>query len=154
VSTSLVLIAVGVVTFLWLFFMLADYGWERKKCRGLDVVVRPNRFGMRSEKTEYEWYSWIRYLAITLLTYVNAVGVIDSGPQGTVRLVSPIRMFWASAFVILFSILFLAIDGYWDRRRRHGLSIVHARFFWSYFWLRYPVLISLTVIAAKRGLRP
>jgi hypothetical protein len=73
VSHGILLLAAGVLTFFGCFFMLADYGWERKKCRGLATQARPSTFGMRSERTEYESYSWIRYLVIMLLTYVNAV---------------------------------------------------------------------------------
>jgi hypothetical protein len=57
---------------------------------------------MRSERAEYESYSWIRYLVIMLLTYVNAVGVIDSEAQNKEGLVSPIRMFWSFSVVTLF----------------------------------------------------
>ena len=153
-SHSLVLLAVGVVAFSWLLFMLADYGWERRKCRGLDAQGRPSRFGMRSERAEYEWYSWIRYLVIILLTYINAVGVIDSEPQQTEILVSPVRMVWAFSAVILLSSALLAIDGYWDRRRQRKLSRIHAGVFWAYFWLRYLALILATITATKRGLQP
>ena len=78
---AFLLLAAGVLMFFSVFFSLADYGWERKKCRGLDALARPSTFGMRSERAEYEWYSWIRYLVIMLLTYVNTVGVIDSEAQ-------------------------------------------------------------------------
>jgi hypothetical protein len=134
--------------------MLADYGWERKKCRGLEAQARPSGFGMISERTEYEWYSWIRYLVIMLLTYVNAIRVIDFEAQNEEGLVSPVRTFWACSAVILFSIGLFAVDGYWDRRRRRGLSWSQASVFWSYFWLRYPALILATIIAARRGLQP
>ena len=150
----LVLLAAGVLVFFWLFFMLADYGWERKKCRGLDARVRPSRFGMRSERAEYDWYSWIRYLVIILLTYINAVGAIDSQFQDTESHVSPVRMVWAFFAVILFSIALLAIDGYWDRRRKRGWSRIYAIAFWLYFWLRYPALILATITATERGLQP
>jgi hypothetical protein len=146
--------AAGVLAFFWLFFMLADYGWERKKCRGLEAQARPSAFGMISERGEYRWYSWIRYLVIMLLTYVNAIGVIDSEAQNEEGLVSPVRTFWACSVVILFSIGLFAIDGYWDRRRRRALSWSQASVFWSYFWLRYPALILATIIAARRGLQP
>jgi hypothetical protein len=152
VSHSFALFAAGVLTFFWLLFMLADYDWERKKWRGLDAQGRTGTFGMRSERAEYEWYSWIRYLVIILLTYVNAVGVIDSGRQNTESLVLPARMFWAFSVVILFSILLVAIDAYWDRRRQQGLSGIYGVVFWSYFWLRYPALILATITATERGL--
>lgn len=134
--------------------MLADYGWEAKKGRGLDMQVRLPAFGMQSERAEYAWYSWIRYLVIILLAYLNSIGAIDSEPPDHDGLVSPARMVCAFAAVIVFSIALLAIDGYWDRRRRRGLSGIHAAIFWSYFWLRYPALILATIIATKRGLQP
>jgi hypothetical protein len=134
VPHSLQLLADGFMTLLRVYFKLADYGWESKKCRGLDVQAPSGRFGQRSERAEHEWYSWSRYLAIILLTYLNSVGVIDSEAQYNERFVSPARMFWAFSAVILFSIVLLAIDGYWDRRRRRGLSRIHAGVFWSYFW--------------------
>lgn len=153
-SHSLFLLAAGVLTFVWLFFMLVDHDCERKKCRGLDAQVRASRFGMRSERAEYEWYSWIRYLVIILMTYVNAVGVIDSEPQHTEGLVSPVRMVWAFSAVILFSSALLAIDGYGDRRWQQGLSGIYAMAFWSHFWLRYPALILATITATERGVQP
>jgi hypothetical protein len=97
--------------------MLADYGWERKKCRGLDIQVRPVTLGMRSDRAECEWYFWIRYLVTILLAFVNAVEVVDSEPQHAESRVSRVRIFRAFSVVIFFSILLLAIDGYWDRRR-------------------------------------
>jgi hypothetical protein len=154
VSHNFLLFAGGFLTLFWLFFMLADYGWEVKKCRGLDVQVRLRAFGMQSERAEYEWYSWIRYLAIILLAYLNSIGVIDSEPAANDGLVSPVRMVWAFSAVILFSIALLAIDRYWDRKRRCGLRRIHAAIFWSYFWLRYPALILATIAATKRGLQP
>ena len=48
----------AILIFLWVFFMLADWGWEKKKRRGLDLVVRASWLGNRSERGEYEWYSW------------------------------------------------------------------------------------------------
>ena len=153
-SHSLVLLSAGVVTFSWLFFMLADYRWEKKKRRGLDLKVRPARFGTQSERAEYEWYSWIRYLAVILVTYLNTAGLMTSEPGNTEGIVSPIRIVWAFSFVIFLSIVLLAIDGYWDRMRRRGLNRIHASLFWSYFWLRYPVLIWTTITATKRGLQP
>lgn len=63
-----ILLAAGVVTSSWFFFMLADYGWERKKSRGLGIKDRPSKLGTQSERTDYEWYSWIRYLAVILVT--------------------------------------------------------------------------------------
>ena len=85
---GLILLGGGVLTFFWLLFMLADYGWERKKRRGLDLQVRTNWLGKRQERATYEWYSWIRYLAIILLTYINVVGVIDSEPEKNAGLAS------------------------------------------------------------------
>jgi hypothetical protein len=154
VSYSLLLLAACVLILFWLFFMLADYSWERKKCRGLDACVRPGTFGTRSERAEYEWYSWIRYAVIILLTYVNTIGLIDSKLQERESFASPSRMFWTFSIVILFSIALLAVDGYWDRRRAHGFSRIYTRVFWSYFWLRYPILIIATITATMRGLQP
>ncbi len=153
-SYGLVLLATGVVTLFWLFFMLADYGWERKKRLGLDVQARSATFCKWSEQTDYELYSWIRYLVIMLLTYVNTVGVIAAEPESAERLISLVRLFWAFSIAILFSITLLTIDRYWDRSRRRGFNRIQASFFWSYFWLRYPGLILVTLSAAKRGLQP
>jgi hypothetical protein len=153
-SHGLLLFAAGVLTFFWFLFMLADYGWERKKCRGLDAQAQPRTFGAQSEQVEYEWYSWIRFFVTMLLTYLNAVGAIDSEPKYNDGLVSPVRMFWSFCAVILFSIGLLAIDGYWDRKRRRGLSGRQKSIFWSYFWLRYPALILATITATKQGLHP
>src|SRR5580704_9565811 len=89
-SPSIILIVAGALTFFWLFFMLDDYGWERKKCRGLDTQARPHMFGKRSEQAEYAWYSRGRYLAIILLTYLNSVGVIDSDLQDNYGFASPV----------------------------------------------------------------
>ncbi len=149
---GLILLGGGVLTFFWLLFMLADYGWERKKRRGLDLQVRTNWLGKRQERATYEWYSWIRYLAIILLTYINVVGVIDSEPEKNAGLASPLRMFWLLSIVILFSIALLAIDGYWDRQWRYELSSIQKTVFWLYFWLRYPVLILATIQLTRRGL--
>ena len=153
-SHSFLLFAGSVLVLAWLFFLLADYSWEKKKCRGLNAQVQSGKFGMRSERTEYECYSWVRYLAIILLTYVNTIGVIDSEPQDSDGLVSPVHMLSAFSVVILFSIGLLAIDGYWDRKRQHRLSGICATVFWPYFWLRYPALILATIVATRRGLQP
>ncbi len=149
---GLLFLAGGILASLWLFFMLADYGWERKKGRGLNAQARPGTFGLRSERAEYEWYSWARYLAIILLTYINTVGFLDSQSPNTGNLISPIRMVRAVSIAIFFSIVLLVIDSYWDLTRRRGLSGIYASIFWSYFWLRYPSLILVTITATKRGL--
>jgi len=154
VSYLLLPLFAGILIFLWLFFMLADYGWERKKRRGLDSQVRTSWLGKRSERAEYEWYSWIRYLAVVLVAYLNTIAVIDSKSQDNEGLVSPPRMAWAFSVVIFFSIVLLAIDGYWDRRWRRGLNRTYARVFWFYFWLRYPALVLATITATRRGLHP
>jgi hypothetical protein len=152
VSHSVLLFTGGFLTFFCLFLILADYGWESKKRRGLDARVRPSAFGMRSERSEYEWYSWIRYLVIILLAYLNSVGEIASVPAQNESLASPLRMVWAFSLVILFSVVLLAVDEYWDRKRRRGLNGLLAGVFWSYFWLRYPALILATIAATKAGL--
>jgi hypothetical protein len=131
-----------------------DYGWERKKRFGLDVQARSAAFCKWSEQTDYELYSWIRYLVIMLLTYVNTVGVIAAEPESVEGLISLVRLFWTFSVAILFSIILLAIDRYLDRSRRRGLNRIQASFFWSYFWLRHPALILVTLSAAKRGLQP
>ncbi len=109
---------------------------------------------MRSERAEYEAYSWIRYLAAILLTYLNTIDVFNYERQDNDTIVSPIRMFWAFSVLILFSIGLLAIDGFWDRMRRRRLTRVYEMAFWSYFWLRYPALFLATMTATKRGLQP
>jgi uncharacterized membrane protein len=134
--------------------MLADYGWERKKRRSLDSQVRTSWLGKRSERAEYEWYSWIRYLAVIFMAYLNTIAVIDSKLQDNEGVVSPLRMVWASSVVIFLSIVLLATDAYWDRKWRRGLNGTYARVFWFYFWLRYPALVLATITAAKRGLQP
>jgi hypothetical protein len=154
VPHGLVLLAAGVITFSSLFFILADYGWEKRKCRGLDAKVRSGGFGTQSERAEYEWYAWIRYLAVILVTCLNTTWLMNSEPQNTEPLVSPSRMFWAFSVVIFVSIVLLATDCYWDRRRQRRLSRIHASLFWSYFWLRYPFLVWMTITATRRGLQP
>lgn len=132
--------------------MVADYGWERRKRRGLDAQVRPGKIIMRSERAEYGWYSWTRYALIILLTYLNSAAVINFNPTGNESLMSPGRVVVAFSAVILISIALRAIDGFWDRKRQRGLCGRHATLFWSYYWLRYPVLIVATITATKRGL--
>lgn len=153
VSRSFVLLGAGVLTFLYLFLIIADYGWENKKRRGLSLQTRTTRLGKRSERAVYEWYSWIRYLGIILLTYINAMSVIESEPGKTAAFESPVRMFWLFLIVILFAIALLEIDGYWDRQRRQGLNGIQTALFWSYFWLRYPALILATIQATRQGLQ-
>jgi hypothetical protein len=134
--------------------MLDDYGWEKKKRRGLSTELRPGIFGMRSEQAEYTWYSRGRYLVIVLLTYLNSVGLISasSGPAASAD--APVNAAWAFSAVIVFSILLIMVDDYWDQWRRDRLSRGRAFIFWLYFWLRYPVLIIATIIATRRGLQP
>ena len=147
-SFGFLLLAAGTLIFFWLFFMLADYSWESKKLRGLDSAVRP---GGSSEKAEYRWYSWVRYLTVIALTYVNAFVLVGSQIPGREN---PSRVLAAISLVIVFAIMLLMIDSFWDRSRRRGLSRIHAGVFWSYFWLRYPALILATIAAATRGLQP
>ena len=154
VSYALLSLLAGILIFLWFFFMLADYGWERKKRRGLDSQVRTIWLGAGSERAEYEWYSWIRYLTVVLVAYLNTIAVIDSKSQDNEGLVSPPRMVWAFSIVIFSSIVLVAIDGYWDRRWHRGLDGTCAGVFWFYFWLRYPALVLVTIIATRRGLQP
>ena len=152
-SHSFVLLGAGVLALLYLFLMMADYGWENKKRRGLSLQTRATRLRKRSEQVEYEWYSWIRYLGIILLTYINATGVIESEPRKIAVFESPVRMFWLFLIVILFAIALLEIDRYWDRQRRQGLNGIQTALFWSYFWLRYPALILATIQATRQGLQ-
>ena len=153
-SRSQLLREAGTLTLFWIFFILTDYGWERKKQRGLDVQPRPGRLGMQSERTEYEAFSWIRYLAVILLTYFNTIDVLNYERQVNDSMVSPTRMFWVFSALILCSVGLLAIDRSWDRMRRRGLTRVYEMAFWSYFWLRYPALFLATMTATKRGLQP
>jgi hypothetical protein len=154
VSYGLALLRAGVLTFFFAFFTLADYSWERRKARGLNEQHRPSAFGKQSERREYEWYSWIRYLVIILLTYMNAAAVVDSETREIDLSVSPTRMLWGLSDVLLLSIALFIIDGFWDRRRQRGSGGVEAGVFWSYFWLRYPALILATIAATKHALRP
>jgi hypothetical protein len=144
---------VGSLTLLWFFLMLADYGWECRKRRGLDSQLRPGAFEMRSERAEYESYSRMRYLAVIVLTYLNSAAVIDSEARDNALFVSPGRLFSVFFLAILFSAILLAIDSYWDRRTRRGLTGIPAGLFWSYFFLRYPALILATITATKMALQ-
>ena len=71
----------------------------------MDVQARSAAFCKWSEQTDYELYSWIRYLVIMLLTYVNTVGVIASEPESVEGLISLVRLFWTFLVAILFSII-------------------------------------------------
>jgi hypothetical protein len=153
VSSNLALLGGGVLIFFLLFFMVADYGWERRKRRGLDAQVRPGKFILRSERAEYEWYSRTRYALIILLTCLNSAAVANSNPTSNESLMSPERVVVAFSAVILISIALGAIDGYWDRKRQRGLTGRHGALFWSHYWLRYPVLILATIAATKRVLQ-
>ena len=124
--------------------------WKR---RGLNSQVRTSWLGAGSQRAEYEWYSWIRYLTVVLVAYLNTIAVIDSKSQDNEGLVSPPGMVWAFSIVIFFSIVLVALDGYWDRRWRRGLDGTCAGVFWFYFWLRYPALVLVTIIATRRGLQ-
>lgn len=146
---SIVLPGLAIFACFYAFFMLADYGWEKKKQRGLDRCVRTGKW---SEATEYEWYSWIRYLAVILLTYSNAVPALESDPERNDGPKSPVRLLFLFCIVILFSIALLAIDGYWERYRPRRFNKTQTAAFWSYFWLRYPALIFVTIQLARRGL--
>ena len=144
-SFGSLLLAAGTLAFFWLFFMLADYSWETKKLRGLDSRVQP---GDSSEKAEYCWYSWVRYLTVIGLTYVNAFVLVGSDIPGREN---PARVLAAISLVIALGIVLHAFDSFWDRRRRRSLRRIYAGLFWFYFWLRYPVLILATIAAATRG---
>jgi hypothetical protein len=132
------------------FFMLADYGWEKRKRRGLDRRARRGRW---SEEAEHSWYSWTRYLAVILLTYLNAVVFIQSQPDQLDQTASPVRILLLLGIAVLFSIALLALDGSWDRSKQRGMNRAQSAAFWSYFWLRYPALIILTVQLTRHGFR-
>lgn len=151
---SLVLLAACVLTFFWLFSVLADYGWETRKRRTLVTPARLGALRKPSERREYAWYAWIRYLMTILIAYVNAMGLIGSEPQRAATVLSPFRTLCAISAVILFSIALLAIDGYWDRSRQGPPTAIRAWIFWFYFWLRYPALILATFEATSRTWQP
>lgn len=148
-SHSLILLGLFILVGLYAFFMLADYGWERRKLRGFDPDVPEGEW---SEARQYAWYSWIRYLAVILLTYINAIAIIESRREQNEGLQSPLRMLWLFCIVVLFSVALVAIDGYWERYRLRGLNNSQTALFWSYFWLRYPALIFITIQLTTRGL--
>ncbi len=147
---NVVLLGGGTVAFFWLLLMLADYGWERKKRRGFAPGPLPDRREQLRERTTYGWYSWVRYLIIILLTYINTVAVLNSGPDNHESFVSPLRVVSLFLIVILFSIALLIIDGYWDRRRGELMGSRKTLFF-LYFWIRYPALIFATIQLTRRG---
>jgi hypothetical protein len=144
-------LAVGTLVFFWLLFMLADYSREKKKRRGLDSRVRSRPSGFPTERTEYQWYTWIQYLLTILLTYFNTPVPLPSQDQHEEN---PIRLLEVISLVIIPSIVLLLFDGLWERKRRRSLSRTCSVIFWSCFWLRYPVLIVATRQAAKLGLQP
>jgi hypothetical protein len=146
VSSGFLLLAAGTLIFFWLFFMLADYSWESKKLRGLDSRVRPEG---SSERAEYRWYSWVRYLTVVALTYLNTFVLVVSQIPGREN---PSDVLAAILLVIVLVLLLHVVDNFWDRKRPRGLSRVHRGLFWSYFWARYPALILATIAAATRGL--
>jgi hypothetical protein len=151
---GLVLFSGGTLLFFWLLLMLADYGWEQKKRHGLDAQSQNGRQIQGRKRSTYGWYSWARYLAMILLTYINAIAIMNSEPQKDSGLVSSSRMFWLFLIVILLAIALLTIDGYWDRRRRDELRRAWKVLFWLYFWIRYPVLVIATVQLTRMGLQP
>jgi hypothetical protein len=144
------LLAAGTLIFFWLLFIVADYSWEKKKRRGLDARAGSGFGGSSSERADYRWYSWIRYLTMILLTYINTLVLETSQDQVEEN---PSRLLEAISLVIILSIVLLLVDGLWERKRRRVLSGFFSGFFWSYFWLRYPVLIAATIAAARRGLQ-
>jgi hypothetical protein len=146
VSLVFLLVAAGTLTFFWLFFMLLDYSWEDKKLRGLDPSVRPIALGSSSERAEYRRYSWVRYLTIVTLTYINTLVLTVSRVRGEEN---SARVLGATALILLVATVLHAVDSFWDRKRRRGLRRIEAGIFWSYFWLRYPALILATVTAGK-----
>jgi hypothetical protein len=143
------LLAAATLIFFWLLFVVADYSWEKKKRRGLDARRGSGFGGFSSERADYRWYSWIRYLTMILLTYLNALVLGISQDQGEEN---PSRLLEAISLVIALSIVLLLVDDLWERKSRRKRSGVFSGFFWSYFWLRYPVLIAATIVAARRGL--
>jgi hypothetical protein len=137
VPHAFVVLAVATVAFSSVFFLLADYGWESRK-----------RHQEGRDFNAYAWYSWFRYLAIILLTYLNASPLFSSENP---LFFSAARTLYMISLVVLLSIAFLRIDRYWDRQLSRSSSRVKTLTFWIYFWLRYPALIAATIQATRRG---
>jgi hypothetical protein len=149
VSSALSLLAAGVLIFCCLFFMWADYSWEKRQ---RDSVAQAGAAYGRSSPQETFAHSWGRYLKMTMLAYVLTLVLIESQtPQHEVLLL-PARMAWTILLLVFFSVIPFAIDAYWDRQSRRGSTKAHTSVFWIYFWLKYPVLIAITIAATARGL--
>jgi len=88
-----------------------------------------------------------------LLTYINAIAILNSETEKDSGIVSSSRMFWLFLIVILLAIALLAIDGYWDRRQREELRPAWKVLFWLYFWIRYPILVIATIQLTHVGLQ-
>ena len=132
--------------------LLADYGWERRKRDAANRQASAVWIGPSYKPAEYRSYSWIRYLAIILITYINVEPILTSEPPTQPVLFSPARIFYLFSLVVLLSIAFLKIDNYWDRRRARTITTPQAFLFWCYFWIRYPALIAATIQATRGGL--
>lgn len=151
-SHSFLVLSVCTLACLCLLFLLADLNWESKKVQSFGRVPGDPWARAQRGSGEYRRYSWVRYLTIVLLTYVNVVGVVESKPENYSGVASPIRMLAMISLLLLFSLALLAIDGYWGRQRPAEFSGLRRLIFWFYFWLRYPALICATVEVTKRGL--
>jgi hypothetical protein len=145
-------LAIGTLAFFWLLLMLADYGWERRNRPGLKANARPGRDENRSEDPGYMGYWWVRYPVIILITYLNAIGLFDSNPRQKSHAASALRFLEPLFSLIICTFLLLAIDRYWDRKRPSRFTRFDAGLFWSYFSVRYPILILATLIATKHSL--
>jgi hypothetical protein len=133
-----------------MFFLVADYSREVKKRRPFRVA-QGERGGTKGGPGSW-WHSWVRYLAVILLTYVTSMWIFDGGSARNTAVVSPARLLCLAWVLLLFSIALLATDGYWDLKHRKGLSGAQRAAFWSYFVLRYPLLIVGTMQVIRRGL--
>jgi hypothetical protein len=152
VAHSLFLFGAIVLVLFSLFFLAADYGREVKKRRPFKVEQGDS--GAVNGGPGRWWYSWVRYLAVILLTYITYLWVFDPHSGRSAAFTSPSRVLCLGWVLLLFSIALLATDGYWDLklRRGRGLSGPQRAAFWSYFVLRYPLLIVGTMQVIRRGL--
>jgi hypothetical protein len=149
VSSLLSLLAAGVLIFSCLFFMWADYSWERQK-RGSPAQAGSG-YSPPSQRGKVG-HSWSRYLKLTMLAYVITLVLIESQAPRHEVLLLPTRMAWTILLLIFLSVIPFAIDTYWDRKGHGGPTKAYTNIFWLYFWLKYPVLIAVTIAATARGL--
>lgn len=143
--------AIVLVLFCW-FFLVADYARELKRPRGPFKVIEGDSGETANAASGRWWYSWVRYLSIILLTYVTYLWIFDPNIRRSEATTSPARLLCLAWVLLLFSVALLATDGYWELKRRRGLSGPQRAPFWSYFVLRYPLLILGTTQVIRRGL--